>query len=154
LTEKSSHLQLDSAIGQLHALANIIKNFDALPADKLKDSTALIYEVLRREAIILANVFSANKTILTEPEHFSLSELTSIILSVPRQKLCYREKLTPHGEKIANYMCEHNLMVDFIKLWRQHFMDTMKPSKMPFMWDNYPAIYEKFQLQHPSVLYA
>lgn len=51
-------------------------------------------------------------------------------------------------------MMEQNTMVDFIKLWRQHFIDTMKPKQMPFMWIDYPDIYEKFAIGHPRVLYA
>lgn len=50
---------------------------------------------------------------------------------------------------MANHMLQNNQLVDFIKLWRQHFMDTMKPKAMPFMWEDYPHIYDTFGLQHP-----
>ena len=110
--------------------------------------------MLKRESQILQKVFVDDTRILTKPEELELADLVITILAVPRLKLCYREKLTPHGEKIANYMSEHNMMVDFIKLWRQHFLDTMKPTKMPFLWVDSPGVYEKFQIQHPSVVYA
>jgi len=100
-------------------------------------------------------VFPEDKhAILISPLDQPINVLVESILSVARPKLCYREKLTPHGEKIANYMLERNLMVDFIKLWRQHFMDTMKPTSMPFMWDDYSHIYDIFQVPHPKQLYT
>jgi hypothetical protein len=49
LTEKSHHLQLDSVLGQLHALANIVRNHEHLPPDKLKESMNLLTEVIKRE---------------------------------------------------------------------------------------------------------
>ena len=33
---------------------------------------------------------------------------------------------------------------DFIKLWRQHFLDTMKPRAMPINWGNNEDIYAEF----------
>ena len=42
------------------------------------------------------------------------------------------------------------MIVDFIKLWRQHFLDTMKPKRLPFMWESRPGIYEKFGLSAPT----
>jgi hypothetical protein len=51
-------------------------------------------------------------------------------------------------------MLEHGLIVDFIKLWRQHFIDTMKPKQMPFMWEDYSDIYEKLEISHPSIAYS
>ena len=41
-------------------------------------------------------------------------------------------------------------LVDFIKMWRQHFIDTMKPIAIPFMWQQCPESYEKFGLTRPT----
>ena len=39
-----------------------------------------------------------------------------------------------HGERVVNQVIEKNLLVDFVRMWRQHFLDTMHPQYLPPMW--------------------
>ncbi|KAG8182152.1 hypothetical protein JTE90_014562 [Oedothorax gibbosus] len=44
------------------------------------------------------------------------------------------ESFVPHGQKVYEYFCENGGLVQFEKMWRQHFLDTMKPQFLPDMW--------------------
>ncbi|GIX88157.1 exonuclease 3'-5' domain-containing protein 2 [Caerostris extrusa] len=39
-----------------------------------------------------------------------------------------------HGLKVYQYFCENDGLIQFEKMWRQHFLDTMKPQFLPAMW--------------------
>lgn len=39
-----------------------------------------------------------------------------------------------HGQKVYEYFCEHGGLMQFEKMWRQHFLDTMNPQFLPDMW--------------------
>ena len=41
-------------------------------------------------------------------------------------------------------------LVDFIRLMRQHFKDTMNPGFCPYVWDDYPHVYESFGIKPPT----
>ncbi len=40
----------------------------------------------------------------------------------------------PHGVKVVKHVVDHEGLVAFEKMWRQHFLDTMKPQHLPAMW--------------------
>ncbi|GFU03400.1 exonuclease 3'-5' domain-containing protein 2 [Nephila pilipes] len=40
----------------------------------------------------------------------------------------------PHGLKVYKYFCENNGLIKLEKIWRQHFLDSMKPQFLPSMW--------------------
>lgn len=44
------------------------------------------------------------------------------------------EAFVPHGLKVYQYFCQNGGLIEFEKLWRQHFLDTMKPQFLPSMW--------------------
>ena len=67
-----------------------------------------------------------------------------------RKKPANSEKFCTHGAKVVEMILKEKKLVDFIKMWRQHFLDTMRPKKMPFMWEENPEIYAKFDLQKPT----
>lgn len=68
-----------------------------------------------------------------------------------RKKLTYKERLSPHGWRIVKMVMDEKKIVPFVKMWRQHFIDTMKPQAMPFMWENNPEIYKSFGLTKPTL---
>lgn len=76
--------------------------------------------------------------------------LTSILKSIERKKLSHKEKLTPHGKRVIDIILSESRLADFIKLWRQHFLDTIKPKALPFVWEQSPDIYKKFGLAEPT----
>ena len=58
--------------------------------------------------------------------------------------------MTPHGQRIVNMVNEEKKLVPFVKMWRQHFIDTMKPQSLPFTWENNQDVYAEFDLSAPS----
>jgi len=40
----------------------------------------------------------------------------------------------PHGHLVVKYYIEHEGLMALEKLWRQHFIDTMKPEYLPELW--------------------
>lgn len=57
--------------------------------------------------------------------------------------------MSPHGEKMVELVCERDIMIPFIKLWRQHFLDTMSPKELPHAWKQEPEIYDQFKVPKP-----
>lgn len=45
---------------------------------------------------------------------------------------------------------EQKKLVPFIKMWRQHFLDTMQPKTMPYCWEDSPMVYDSFGLERPE----
>ena len=39
-----------------------------------------------------------------------------------------------HGQKVVQHMIEHEGLIVFEKLWRQHFLDSLKPEHLPALW--------------------
>ena len=56
-------------------------------------------------------------------------------------KLSNQQKTNPHGEKVVKAIlktCEGNdytPLEDFIRMWRQHFVDALKPKYLPRGWN-------------------
>ena len=40
----------------------------------------------------------------------------------------------PHGQKVVRHYMAHGRLIQFEKLWRRHFLDTMRPNHLPDMW--------------------
>lgn len=38
------------------------------------------------------------------------------------------------AEKVVNHFLQLDAIADFKALWRQHFLDTMKPRHLPSLW--------------------
>ncbi|KAL4231962.1 Exonuclease 3'-5' domain-containing protein 2 [Mactra antiquata] len=44
-------------------------------------------------------------------------------------------KFVPHGKKVVEYyMNKHGGLLEFEKMWRQHFVDIMQPKHLPYLW--------------------
>ena len=41
-------------------------------------------------------------------------------------------------------------LVDFIKMWRQHFIDSMKPAELPYFWKHCPESYAALGIERPK----
>ena len=39
-----------------------------------------------------------------------------------------------HGERVVRGLLEENGLIEFIKMWRQRFLDTMQPKFLPPLW--------------------
>lgn len=40
----------------------------------------------------------------------------------------------PHGQRVVNAFVHENRLPEFIRMWRQHFLDNMQPKHLPPMW--------------------
>ena len=40
----------------------------------------------------------------------------------------------PHGQKVIAKVTEEGKLKEFVKMWRQHFLDTMHPKYLPPLW--------------------
>ena len=90
------------------------------------------------------------QSFLNDPESVSNATFTEVLAKIEKKKLSYRERLSPHGWRIVRMVMKEKKLVDFIKMWRQHFIDTMKPKMMPYMWENCPEVYKSFGLSRPT----
>ena len=43
----------------------------------------------------------------------------------------------------------NNLIIDFVRLHRQHLIDSMQIQNLPKFWDKTPEIYERFGMEKP-----
>ena len=43
-------------------------------------------------------------------------------------------KLSPHGREVVRLIEAEDGLDDFVQLWRQNFLDTMKPKFLPSGW--------------------
>lgn len=80
----------------------------------------------------------ARKTELekTITDYFNVSQVTEELLqkALNFDLNTLNESYTPHGLKVYQYFCKNGGLINFEKLWRQHFLDTMKPKYLPNMW--------------------
>ena len=40
----------------------------------------------------------------------------------------------PHGQAVVEHVIEHGGLMSFEKVWRQHFLDSLKPRHLPALW--------------------
>ncbi|GFQ75605.1 exonuclease 3'-5' domain-containing protein 2 [Trichonephila clavata] len=66
------------------------------------------------------NITSVTDDIIKEARNLETSELN--------------DAFVPHGLKVYQYFCENGGLIQFEKLWRQHFLDSMQPQYLPSMW--------------------
>ena len=66
-------------------------------------------------------------TFFGDPESVSNEDLAKVLVKIEKKKLTYKERLSPHGWRIVRMVMKENKLVDFVKMWRQNFVDTMKP---------------------------
>lgn len=69
-------------------------------------------------------------------DYFEVPELTEEILQEAFNlgPNILNESFVPHGLKVYQYFCINGGLIQFEKMWRQHFLDTMKPKFLPNMW--------------------
>ena len=88
--------------------------------------------------------------LLYTPEGVSNQQFVDTFAKLEKKKLTYKERLTPHGKRIVDMVMKQKKIVDFVKMWRQHFLDTMQPKEMPYCWQDCPEVYASFGLSKPN----
>ncbi|CAH1783562.1 unnamed protein product [Owenia fusiformis] len=102
--------------------------------------------------------------------HYRVIELEDIIRDYYNVKLIDDDILTkafnmetrvenkefvPHGKKVVKAKMEHGGLMQFEKLWRQHFLDCMRPQFLPKLWsvehnhDKIKRMESQFSLRAP-----
>lgn len=70
--------------------------------------------------------------------HFPDQELTNEFLKDlidnPVQTADEYQVRPAHGEQVVKYFKENGGLIELEKMWRQHFLDSMKPCHMPELW--------------------
>ena len=61
-------------------------------------------------------------------------DLLTFCYGIGPQKLTNKDKHNPHGKKIIEIFQENDNLNDFIKLWRQHFLDNNDVKFLPVGW--------------------
>ncbi|XP_053406600.1 exonuclease 3'-5' domain-containing protein 2-like [Mercenaria mercenaria] len=101
----------------------------------------------------LAKVVSAAKALLKSREKIPESRVKELeeivkrfygVLSLPKELLentltmdvkINNAKFVPHGQKVVQYyMAKEGGLLEFEKMWRQHFVDIMQPKYLPTLW--------------------
>jgi len=71
----------------------------------------------------------------------STAELVEVCNSLDYRELTKKEKLSKHGKKLIKIIIKEKRIVDFVRLWRQIFLDSMQPQNLPYVWEPYPDSY-------------
>ena len=87
---------------------------------------------------------------LNRPESLDNATLCKVLTGLERKKLSYRDRLSTHGKKLVKHVLKEKIHVPFVKMWRQHFIDTMAPKTLPYMWQDCPEVYDVFGVKKPS----
>ena len=69
--------------------------------------------------------------------HFKVNEIDTELLKTAMEMDIRQENekfLGLHGERVVKAILEENGLIDFIRLWRQRFLDLMKPKHLPPLW--------------------
>ncbi|GFV45067.1 exonuclease 3'-5' domain-containing protein 2 [Trichonephila clavipes] len=69
-------------------------------------------------------------------EYYYITSVTDDIINDARnlETSELNDAFVPHGLKVYQYFCENGGLIQFEKLWRQHFLDSMQPQYLPSMW--------------------
>lgn len=142
---------LQNKVTKLTSHAAIIAT-EGLPEEKFAQKRATIEECLKANKDILTEVIPAeyHETFFNTPETVDKATLISVLSAIEPVKLSMKERLSPHGWRVIRMVNQEKKLVDFIRMWRQHFIDTMHPKSLPFMWDNRPEVYASFGVSPPS----
>ena len=69
--------------------------------------------------------------------HFKVSEVDNELLKRAMEMDIREENkkfLGLHGERVVKAILEENGLIEFVKMWRQRFLDLMKPKHLPQLW--------------------
>ncbi|XP_015926356.1 exonuclease 3'-5' domain-containing protein 2 [Parasteatoda tepidariorum] len=58
----------------------------------------------------------------------TLAEALNVDVNMPN------DAYIAHGQKVYEYFCKNGGLMEFERMWRQHFLDTMQPKYLPSMW--------------------
>lgn len=69
-------------------------------------------------------------------DYYGVPEVTEEILNQAAniEVSALNDSFVSHGLKVYQYFCENGGLIQFEKMWRQHFLDTMQPQFLPAMW--------------------
>ncbi|GFY67997.1 exonuclease 3'-5' domain-containing protein 2 [Trichonephila inaurata madagascariensis] len=69
-------------------------------------------------------------------DYYCITSVTDDIINEARnlETSELNDAFVPHGLKVYQYFCENGGLIQFEKLWRQHFLDSMQPQYLPPMW--------------------
>ena len=82
-------------------------------------------------------------------KHFKASSLTPEMIQEAATMETQKEKsnYVSHGQKVVREIREEGKLLEFEKMWRQHFLDTMRPRHLPPLWSvdhRHDSLKEKF----------
>ena len=69
-------------------------------------------------------------------EHFHVSSLTPEMIQEAATMETRKENsnFMSHGQEVVKKIREEGKLLEFEKMWRQHFLDTMRPRYLPPLW--------------------
>ena len=73
---------------------------------------------------------------LVVQKHFSASTLTPEMISeaATMETLKENANFVSHGFEVVKKVCAEGKLLEFEKMWREHFVDTMQPKFLPPLW--------------------
>ncbi|GFQ75615.1 exonuclease 3'-5' domain-containing protein 2 [Trichonephila clavata] len=112
-SQKVAKLRCNPEIAKVKSAAIALQKFGS----KMTESRQ---KELKKVICNYYNITSCNDDILQEA-----CKLENIGLS---------NSIIAHGLKVYQYFCENDGLIKLEKIWRQHFLDSMKPQFLPSMW--------------------
>ena len=117
----------DDKIKSISRLYSIFANYGKIPQDVIKNNLEYV-----------ANDYGFNKEFIFSLNYIQLFKLYRILKNKYDQKFDeIKEKYRldyDHGYHVVRKLDTHEKIEDFVKMWRAHFLQTMKPKYMPTGW--------------------
>ncbi|XP_052250586.1 exonuclease 3'-5' domain-containing protein 2-like isoform X2 [Dreissena polymorpha] len=111
---KDSKRRLDGDLAKVVSAAKaLLKSKGSIPEDRLQDLEAMV------------KTFYGVKSLPAE----LLEEAVSMETRVNNSSF------VPHGKKVVDfYMQKHGGLLEFERMWRRHFLESMQPKYLPALW--------------------
>jgi hypothetical protein len=111
----------DIFISAISAAKAIIGSGDKLPEDRKK--------ILEEKVLVYFETFT-DKNFIDENDLIELSKIKSI----------EAKSITTHSEIVIKQIEDFQ---EFVEMWREHFLENLKPQYMPQHWDVKRSVYRK-----------
>jgi cation-transporting P-type ATPase D len=117
---------------------SLYTHYDEMPSDKRDEIKTFLFNFLDENsdnpifASYFEDVFRKNNlNTPLQPEDIT-KDMAKYMKSFKMKINITGEKKNPHGKLVINQIGNHQ---DFIKWWRQFFVDTLKPQYLPYEWN-------------------
>ena len=116
------------------ASTTLLKAGGRIPDEKQEDLRNLIISQLVQHESLLVDEVVPKQIIEDAKANNFTDELLRTVSNVQLRRLTNKDKQNPHGLHIVDIYKEKRELQDFIRMWRQHFLDSNELKHLPAGW--------------------